>query len=172
MSMAIVIASKHGSTREIGEEVARTLRHDGIGSTIYDAIDAVKLEGRSGVIIGSAVYMGKWMKEAREFVDHHANQLRTMPVWLFSSGPIGDQSPESAIDADAMNDLMAACGARSHRLFSGKLDRSELSRTERLAARLANAPEGDFRDFDAIDAWAEEIAATLLAERHARGLTE
>ncbi len=172
MSMAIVIASKHGSTREIGEEVARTLRHDGIGSTIYDATDVVNLEGRSGVIVGSAVYMGKWMKEARDFVEENADRLRTMPVWLFSSGPIGEQSPESAVDARAMNDLIASCGARSHRLFSGKLDRSELSRTERLATRLVNAPEGDFRDFDAIDAWAEEIAAVLLAERNAAALTD
>ncbi|MGE3798884.1 MAG: flavodoxin domain-containing protein [Thermomicrobiales bacterium] len=167
MSVAIVIASKHGSTREIGEEIARTLRHYGVGTTIFEAGDSVDLNDRTGVIIGSAVYVGKWMKEALTFVEDHASQLQAMPVWLFSSGPIGEQEPSSSVDPVAIEALLRASGARGHRIFSGKLDRAALSRTERLATKLVRAPEGDFRDFEAIDEWSGEIASILLAEREA-----
>jgi len=172
MSVAIVVASKHGSTREIGEEIARNLRHFGIGSTLYDAKEDVKLQGRTGAIVGSAIYVGKWMKEARSFLETNQQQLGQMPVWLFSSGPIGDQPPEKALDAKAIEELMAVCGARDHQVFYGKLDPADLSRTERLVTKLVHAPEGDFRDFEAIDGWAEDIATVLLAERSASATTE
>jgi len=172
MSVAIIVASKHGSTREIGEEIARNLRHSGIGSTLYDANEDVNLQGRTGVIVGSAIYIGKWMKEARSFIETNQQQLRQMPVWLFSSGPIGDQPPDKAIDANAIDELIAASGARDHQVFYGKLDPADLSRTERFVTKLVHAPEGDFRDFEAIDGWAEEIASVLLAERTASTPTQ
>lgn len=165
MSVAIVVASKHGSTREIAEEIAGCLRHHGIGSTLYEAGEPVNLNGRTGVIVGSAVYVGKWLKEARSFVEDHQTELRQLPVWLFSSGPIGVDTTNQAIDEGMLTELVAITGAREHQTFLGKLDPSQLSRSERLMTRIVHAPEGDFRDFDAIDAWAESIAATLVAER-------
>ncbi len=165
MSVAIVIASRHGSTREIGEEIAGSLRHHGIGSTLYDASDEVNLSGRTGVIVGSAVYLGKWMKEARAFIHDHHQQLQELPVWLFSSGPIGDRAATRSLDQPMINELTKQSGAIGHTVFLGKLDPSQLSRSERLMSRIVQAPEGDFRDFDAVDAWAEEIADVLLSRR-------
>ncbi|MCC6944435.1 MAG: flavodoxin domain-containing protein [Thermomicrobiales bacterium] len=165
MSVAIIVASRHGSTREIAEEMARCLRHHGIGSTLYEAGEPVTLRGRTGVIVGSAVYMGRWLKEARTFVDEHQEELRQRPVWLFSSGPVGVNATNQTIDEVMLTELVTHSGALGHQTFLGKLDPSQLSRSERLLTRIVHAPEGDFRDFDAIDAWTEEIARTLLSDR-------
>jgi menaquinone-dependent protoporphyrinogen oxidase len=83
-----------------------------------------------------------------------------MPVWLFSSGPLGD--PPVPVDEPAeVTALGAAIGARGHRLFAGRLDRQELRWAERAAARVVHAPEGDFRDHDEIRRWASEVASSL-----------
>jgi menaquinone-dependent protoporphyrinogen oxidase len=114
------------------------------------------------VVLGSAVYMGKWLRAARSFVDAHAGELSQRPTWLFSSGPIvGDPplpDPHDAVQGDTLRDTVHA---REHKLFAGQLDKSKLSFAEKAAVRAAHAREGDYRDWDEINGWATEIAAQL-----------
>jgi menaquinone-dependent protoporphyrinogen oxidase len=83
-----------------------------------------------------------------------------MPVWLFSSGPIGDppKPVEDPVDAQPLVELV---GARGHRVFAGDLDRSRLGFAERAIVAAVRAPDGDFRPWPEIEAWAREIAAAL-----------
>lgn len=104
--------------------------------------------------------MGRWMAEAREYVELHHRELRTLPVWLFSSGPIGDAQPSIGESADIPN-MIELTNARSHRTFGGKLDRATLGMGERIVSKVVRAPEGDFRDWDEIHAWARDIAGAL-----------
>src|SRR5579885_485127 len=90
MKVLIAIASRHGSTEEIGRAIATELRGQGIEAEQSDFADIHHLNGYDAAVLGSAVYMGNWLGDARHFVDRHAAQLAGMPVWLFSSGPIGD----------------------------------------------------------------------------------
>jgi menaquinone-dependent protoporphyrinogen oxidase len=83
-------------------------------------------------------------------------------VWLFSSGPIGDP-PKPAEDPVDAAGLVHACGAREHRVFAGRLERHRLGWGERAITVALRAPEGDFRDFAGIRAWAAQIAETLSA---------
>ncbi|HET9014457.1 MAG TPA: flavodoxin domain-containing protein [Thermomicrobiaceae bacterium] len=170
MKVLIAVASKHGSTREIAEAIAREL--EGAGHRVEvrtpNRIDDVTAYGAA--IVGSAVYLGNWLPEARGFVESHREGLLAIPVWLFSSGPIVLRNGEIGSDAPTAEDnpahldaLLDATGARDHRVFVGKLDRHELNVLERLAVRAAKAPDGDFRDWDAIRGWAREIAAALPA---------
>jgi menaquinone-dependent protoporphyrinogen oxidase len=82
------------------------------------------------------------------------------PVWLFSSGPIGDppQPDEEPVDA---GDVARSTHARGHRLFAGRLDRHRLGFGEKAVVMALRAADGDFRDWDAIDTWAAQIAGEL-----------
>jgi menaquinone-dependent protoporphyrinogen oxidase len=46
-------------------------------------------------------------------------------------------------------------------VFHGALDPARLSLAERLVAKGTKAPVGDFRPWDAIDAWAAGVARDL-----------
>ena len=81
---------------------------------------------------------------------------------MFSSGPLGPPEalkPEGdPVDAD---DMIEAARAVDHRVFAGRLDRSLLGLAEKAVVVAVRAPEGDFRDWEAIDGYAAEIAARL-----------
>jgi menaquinone-dependent protoporphyrinogen oxidase len=160
MRVLMAIASKHGSTEGIAQTIAAELHGAGINVEIYDAESAPGIGGYDAAVIGSAIYMGRWMAEAREFVELHHRDLQGIPVWLFSSGPIGDAQPAIGESADIPN-MEKLTNARSHRTFAGKLDRATLGMGERLVSKVVRAPEGDFRDWDEIQAWAREIAGAL-----------
>lgn len=162
MRVLVTVASKHGSTGEIGEIIAGVLRDAGhaVDSAAPEAVRGI--ERYDAVVIGSAVYAGRWLQPARAFVDRHAADLATRPVWTFSSGPIGDPPTPADESLDAA-DIAARLGAQDHRTFPGRLDRSQLGFMERTVTRALQAPEGDFRDLDAIRSWADEIATALRA---------
>jgi hypothetical protein len=57
---------------------------------------------------------------------------------------------------------MQLTGARSHRVFPGRLEKSRLSFGERAMVTGMRAPVGDFRDRDAVRAWGDEITAEVV----------
>jgi menaquinone-dependent protoporphyrinogen oxidase len=124
------------------------------------AEEVVTVDDYDAVVIGSAIYLGEWLKEAEELAREHAEVLRERPVWLFSSGPVGDQ-PLAMAEPDCIADLMALTGAREHQLFAGRLRQAVLDLGERAALRVVRASEGDYRDWDAIREWANRIADDL-----------
>jgi menaquinone-dependent protoporphyrinogen oxidase len=165
----VTAASRHDATREIAEAIADGLTRRGVDAEARPVDQVTSLDRFDAVVVGSAIYMGRWLKTAREFVSEHAAELAAVPVWLFSSGPLGPPdhlipAGESA-DAEQLIDLVRA---RGHRVFAGRLARASLGFGERAAARAVHAPEGDCRDWDAIDAFAGEIAAELSPEKAAR----
>jgi menaquinone-dependent protoporphyrinogen oxidase len=159
MNILIATAGRHGSTHEIGAAIAQFLRDAGNAVDVRTVEEAGTVGGYDAAVIGSAVYMGSWMPEARAFVERNHTALTAMPVWLFSSGPIGPQSP--GVDTRQIEEAMHCSAVRDHHVFMGKLDRSRLGFGERMAVRLVKAPEGDFRDWGAVRGWSQEIAAAL-----------
>jgi menaquinone-dependent protoporphyrinogen oxidase len=121
------------------------------------------VEGYDVVILGSAIYMGNWLPEARRFVQEHGDALRGVPLYLFSSGPLGADAPLPYSEPDPLQQLVALTHAREHHIFSGKLDAGRLSLGERLLANVVHVPAGDFRDWDAVRSWAHGIAPALAA---------
>ena len=160
MKVLVSAASKHGSTGEIAVAIADVLvaRNFEAATVPPERVEAI--EQYDAVVLGSAVYAGHWLKEARDLADSRAAALSGRPVWLFSSGPIGDP-PKPEDDPVNTADLMEKTGARSHRLFAGKLDKHKLGFGERAIVVALRAPEGDFRDWDEIRGWAGEIADEL-----------
>ena len=157
----VACATRHGSTAEIAAEIADVLRRNVPGAVVdlRDAAKAGEVAGYDAAVIGSAVYMGRWLPTARDLVEGHRKVLSAMPLWLFSSGALGD--PSVPVDELAEVTAGVAVGARGHRLFAGRLDRQELRWLERATARVVHAPEGDFRDHDEIRRWASGAASAL-----------
>ncbi len=168
MKVLVTVATKHGSTGEIADAVAAELRASGLEADECGADAPANVEDYDAVILGSAVYTGGWLPAARRFAYARRDALRRVPVWLFSSGPIGAEEPKPLGDPAEIPELMHLTQAREHRVFAGKLDKHSLSLADRLVTRVVQAPEGDFRDWEAIRAWGRTIAASLeRVEAHA-----
>ncbi len=166
LRVLVVAASRHGSTAEIAVAIARALREFPAGRPAGLTAVAESVDQRpdpasfDAVVLGSAVYAGRWLEPARQYATDHVASLRQRPVWLFSSGPIGEPPfpPDEPHDADPVTQLI---GARGHRVFPRRLGKHLLGFGERAMVTAMRAPTGDFRDWDAVRAWAEEIAQAL-----------
>ena len=160
MRVLVTAASRHGSTREIADAIAAGLARRGVEAEVRPAEELTALDGYDAYVIGSAVYIGRWLDEARELIE--ARSWPAVPVWLFSSGPLGppeNLKPEGdPVDVEA---LIEATGAVEHRVFAGRLDRKLLSLPEKALVVAVRAPEGDFRDWQEIDTFAAGIAEHL-----------
>jgi len=161
MRVLVVAASKHGATAEIATALGQALAHRGITAAVADAEDVADLEEYDAVVLGSAVYAGRWRKAARELAERHGAFLSSRPVWLFSSGPVGDplKPEEDPVDVEQ---IVTIVGARGHRVFAGKIDKSRLGLAEKALVKSLKVPEGDYRNWDDVAAWAGEIAGKLL----------
>ena len=162
MKVLVAVSSKHGSTREIAESIAGTVREAGIVVEVVDAEHVRSIDGYDAVVIGSALYMGRWMGPARELAKGSADALHARPGWLFSSGPMAPDVVDPA-DAAEGNKLLELVGGREHRVFPGKADRDEFGFFERRVVAMVKSPYGDYRDWTEIEAWAAGIAAELTA---------
>ncbi len=174
MNVLVAYASKYGATRGIAERLADRLRADGLAAQAQPVTTVSDLSGYGAFVIGSAAYLGHWLKEATEYVRRNGAVLASQPTWLFSSGPLGTE-PTDAEGRDLrlaavpkefaeFNETIKPLGTR---VFFGALDPRRLGFRDRamrtLPAGRALFPEGDFRDWPDIDAWAAGIAVELTA---------
>lgn len=161
MQVMVACASKHGSTEGIAQAIADRLRQQGHEAVAERVTDVSDLHGVQALVLGSAVYAGSWMHEATEFAEGNAEVLSSMPLWLFSSGPLGGEIHDVDEQPRQLPELKRVLGPRGHRVFSGALDHEKLGFGERMMVKAVKAPQGDFRDWDAIAVWADEIARDL-----------
>ena len=162
MKILVSAGSKHGATLEIAQAIGAELARSGHEVEVASPEQVEELAGIGAAVIGSGVYAGHWLPEARQLVEKNAPILAEMPVWLFSSGPLGDP-PKPEEDPVDVAGLMKMVGAVNHRVFSGRIDLGRLGFAERAVVKALRAPVGDFRDWDAITAWAGEIARSLAS---------
>jgi menaquinone-dependent protoporphyrinogen oxidase len=165
MKILIAVASKHGSTREIADVIAEELGAQNLTSDLQEAGEVGQITGYDAVILGSAIYAGNWLPEAKRFAEQFQTELSKLPVWLFSSGPLGADNPKPHDDPARLAAPMGEVKIRDHKVFVGKLDAATLGFAERMIVKAVKAPTGDFRDWKAIRGWARSIATQLLAER-------
>jgi menaquinone-dependent protoporphyrinogen oxidase len=169
MRALVSVASKHDSTSEIGAAIAKSLRDAGLEVEVIPPDKVASLQGVDAVVLGSAVYYGKWLAPAAELVERHRDELLKLPVWLFSSGPLGSPDPKPEGVPAGVSELAESIHARGHRVFAGSLDKRQLGLGERAIVRVVKAPSGDFRDWATIGAWAHGIAQALIGDRVAVG---
>lgn len=163
MDVLVCAASKYGSTKEIAGAIGRVFEERGLTVTIREPQDVADVGPFGAVVLGSAVYAGHWMKAAKQLVERFGSELSGRPIWLFSSGPVGDP-PKPEEDPVDVADIVAVLGAREHRVFPGRIDRKALRFADRAIVAALKVPDGDFRDWDDIQRWAGEIADALPGE--------
>jgi menaquinone-dependent protoporphyrinogen oxidase len=148
----VAYGSKHGSTAEIATAIAETLRESGVRADCIEAGAVDTLDGYDAVVLGSAVYMRRWRREARRFLHKHARSLAERPLWVFSSGPVGDPAKDNPAWLEPGRTIAEAerLGAREHVVFGG------VSKASSIPAEFR-----DRRDWDEIHAWARGIADAL-----------
>jgi menaquinone-dependent protoporphyrinogen oxidase len=157
----VAYASKHGATEGIANAIAERLASQGLDATAHPVDGLGDLGQPEALVLGSAVYAGSWMKEAVRFAEAHAEGWADIPVWLFSSGPLGEEVKDEEEQPRQLPELRELLHPREHRVFFGALDRDKLSFSERMLVKAVKAPDGDFRDWEAINGWADEIAHEL-----------
>jgi menaquinone-dependent protoporphyrinogen oxidase len=164
MNVLVAVASKHGATAKIGEKIAQVLADEGLRVERFLPDEVPDVEPYDVVILGSAVYAGHWLDSARRFARRHAAALGERPVWLFSSGPLGDPAlpAEDPVDVTRITELFPV---RGHHSFAGSLVRDRLGIGERALVRMVRAPFGDYRDWAEIAGWAHGIARELASSR-------
>ena len=160
MTVLVTVASKHRSTLEIGPALARALADHGILTDFRPPEEVDTVASYEAVIVGSGVYAGNWLAPARDMIARCASGLKERPVWLFSSGPMGDPLMPPG-DPAGVAPLIELIAPRGHRVFPGRLEASDLGLGEKLIIKAVRAPYGDFRDWRAVEAWAAEIAVAL-----------
>jgi menaquinone-dependent protoporphyrinogen oxidase len=182
----VVYGSRHGGTRGIAERIGETLRTEGLDASVASADAVGDIQDVDAYVIGSGVYMGNWLKEPIAFIRYHQGALAGRPVWFFSSGPLRGSTATSSGDPllDALgpadgpgsgghktvNELAELVNPRDHRVFFGAFDPNDPPKamSERLVRMMPAfkgvLPPGDFREWDAIGAWAREIAASLAVD--------
>jgi menaquinone-dependent protoporphyrinogen oxidase len=161
----VTFATKHHSTEEIADTVAETLRERGHDVDLRDAGDATA-EGYDAVVLGSAVYMGRWRREARRFLKHERHRLAAIPFWVFSSGPVGEPSgdpekDEKWLEPSSVMELAEEIGVREHVVFGGRVPEDPGNFMERSMARNTPEESRDLRDWDEIRDWAGAVAGAL-----------
>jgi menaquinone-dependent protoporphyrinogen oxidase len=169
MRVLVAVASRHGSTTEIAAEIGavveETLWAAGtLGEVdVRHAASVRRVAGYQAVVLGSAVYQGQWLEPMHRLIEGNVADLRDRPVWLFSSGPVGDP-PKPAEDPRDVPAIAESVGAYGHRVFGGRLRRRDLGVLERMVVRAMSVRDGDYRDWPSIRAWAVGIGA-ILARR-------
>ncbi|WP_324653092.1 flavodoxin domain-containing protein [Georgenia sp. H159] len=157
MDILVVAASKHSSTAEIADTIAGEL--ESLGHVVRrEPIDAAGIGGADAVVLGSAVYMSRWMAPARDFAERHRAALATLPTWVFSVGLAGAEADEPEKVEARIVEAIDPVGTAT---FPGRLDPTLLNLRERSVTRLTRAAEGDQRDWDAVKTWARLIDTEL-----------
>lgn len=164
MNVLVAYASKRGSTAEIAETVAATLRREGFKVCLEPAADVRSLERFDAVVLGSAVYMKRWRGDARHFLKKHRKALRQMPFWVFSSGPVGDpaQDDRAWIEPPKLAQKVEDLGGREHVVFGGCVPAEPQGFMEKAMVEGVPREYRDRRNWDEIRAWAKQVASTLV----------
>ena len=159
MTVLVAYASRRGATRGVAERIAARFRGHGLDVHLDPLLGREEVGRFQAVVLGSPIYSGEWETEAVDFLRRNTRDLTRHPLWTYSVGWVGKNG--TTHDAKHLEEIQRLAPAREHRFFVGALDSTDLTLFQRLAFRMRGGRSGDFRDWAAIDAWADEIARQL-----------
>jgi menaquinone-dependent protoporphyrinogen oxidase len=165
----VAYATRYGSTQEVAEQVAATLRDSGLEVDLQPARQVEALDKYRAVALGVPLYIGRWLKDARRFLTRHQEALTQRSVAVFSLGPTGQGKEEwegVRVQLDRQLAEFPWLEPIAVALFGGRYDPTRLGLFHRMLAALPASPlhempARDLRDWEEICAWANELAAKL-----------
>lgn len=167
MDIKVLVAygSKYGATAEIAEKIGEGLRQAGTQAEVMTVKEVKEIKPYHGVVLGSAVYIGRWRKEAVKFLKKNENLLTGKPVWLFSSGPADKGDPVELLNGwrypKKIQPFIDKIKPVDIAVFHGVVNVEKMNALERQMMKMVKSEVGDYRDWDAIAAWAKGIADEL-----------
>ena len=151
----IAHATKKGSTHEVAEAIRDVLTGYGLRVDVVAARDVSSLDGYAGVVLGGALYFGRWHAAAGSFLRRLSDELSDLPLAVFAMGPttLDDEQVagaraqlEAALEkAPVTPDFVA--------IFGGVVDPTK------FRFPLNRMPATDARDWDAIHGFADQAAS-------------
>jgi menaquinone-dependent protoporphyrinogen oxidase len=166
VTFLIAYGSKHGSTQEVAETIAAQLKSAGREVELRRAAEVEDLEPYEAVVLGGSLYFGRWNDDAARFLSKHRRELSDLPVAVFALGP-QTAAPEDLAKSRAQLDKalkkVPGIEPRSIAVFGGVIDPAK------LRFPLNRMPASDARDWDAVEAWADEIGRTRRVSRSTPG---
>ncbi len=165
-NVLVTYASKYGATKEIPEKISKVLNQAGISTDLMPVEQVRDIAPYQAVILGAAVYIGKWAKEAVKFLKANEQILAGRMIWLFSSGPTGEGDPIQLVEGWQLPEDVKPVVSRIHpkgiTVFHGHINPEKVNFIEKWAVKnLVKKPMGDFRDWNSITAWTTRIGEAL-----------
>jgi menaquinone-dependent protoporphyrinogen oxidase len=153
--LLVAYGSKHGSTHEVAEAIAKRLTKNGLEVELRRAADVADLTPYDGVVLGGALYFGRWHHDAARFLAKHRRELAEEPPAVFALGPQTADTRGLAESRAQLDEALAnvpEVEPRSIAVFGGVVDPTK------LRFPLSRIPATDARDWDLIDKWAADLA--------------
>jgi menaquinone-dependent protoporphyrinogen oxidase len=156
----VAYASRYGTTGEVAESIAATLRERGLRVDVRPAAEVDDLDEFGGVVLGGGIYMGRWHRDARGFARLFEEELRRLPVAVFALGPVTDKPKDQAASEEQLRRTLKRLPIEPFavRVFGGAFDPA------RVGFPFNRLPAADVRNWDAIRAWALTVAKDFEAE--------
>ena len=167
MRVLVAYATKSGATAEIAETVTNELVGMGLEAEARPAASVRDVREYDAVLLGSAIYIGRWRRDALRFAKRFAVDLLRRPVWLFDSGPL-DATPDAGRteSVPAADEIAKEIGAKSRTTFGGRLKEEDAGFFMRRLMRSGRVGSyGDFRNFERARKWAHGVGSDLLASQ-------
>jgi menaquinone-dependent protoporphyrinogen oxidase len=143
------------------------LKRAGIPSEVLPVGQVKALDAYGAVVLGSAVYINRWRKEATRFVKANEKQLSRVPVWIFSSGPTGKGDPVELTEGwrlpKSLEPVIARIKPREIVVLHGGIDPARMKPVERWMIEKIGATTEDSRDWESIETWARAIASAFAS---------
>ena len=157
----ITYASQYGSTGGVADAIEKELCSKDVAADVVLIKNASNVSSFQGVVIGSAIYRGKWLPEALDFVQKNKDILRQVPVAYFLvcmslSHPTEENRAKVSSYMDPILKAVPEIRPVGIGTFAGALDYNNLSWINKKILQSKGTPEGDFRDWNAIRTWARE----------------
>ena len=160
MHVLIAYGTKMGGTKEIAKRIADTLSAENFAVTLRDAKEMTHPEDFDAVVLGSAIYAMRWRRPAIRLLKNLNRAGFTRPVWLFHTGPLGDDEANDPQEFPPnVEKLTAGLDVRGRITFGGRLPEDATGFIARSMVKQGRS--GDWRDFSEVEVWAKEIARVL-----------
>src|SRR5690349_11625670 len=159
--LLVAYATKHESTHEVAKAIADRLQALGLRAELRAARDVESLSDYDAVVLGGALYAGRWHRDARRFLARHRDALSALPLAVFAMGPLKLEEHDLAGSRKQLDRALAkepGLEPLAVTVFGGVIDPAT------LRFPFTHMPAADARDWDAIRHWTDDLAR--LFESH------
>lgn len=166
----VTYASQAGSTAGVAEAIGKSLSEGGAQVDVLPMRSVKDLAPYRAVVAGSAIHGQKWLPEAMQFIREHQSELSRKPFASFMvciTLSMADSGQYLEGLKGWMNPIRNLVRPVSEGYFAGALDFSKLpisfnTLAMRMVVLSGTWKEGDHRDWNAINAWAESLRPLVL----------